>query len=511
MADFLMRMAERTLGLLPVVQPALSSKYAQELPGIAMRQEPTAIKSTPGLELEEEVVEDWEGTPQLPQALDHLPSIQRILPGKQATNVPRPLEPQAGYPPTPSAQRQQDELALPFRHAVHPVQGTSQESQSSSLMPQSLSASSESIPLGNSPVDAISKSVDPPVMQPSIARSSTRNPDTPSRRGASPGPAQPNPVQRERVQQTPHQNDAEATRLDTQFIGSPKEEDRPSYPDNIVGALGGESAMDNLVSSRSLSTHLQRKDFNAEPSTNISTTATTPSEAMSAPDSSSLVGKILPGGKEASKDVKLGTHLIVPSSSSPNAATQFPAPNRQQPGQSTPISTGRKPGERSTSDVRMPEPSDGDSQSIINAHPAPTQPAARNPGFASGLNAHWTQPLVSSSLSGNEGGQSIVPPSTLHYPAVSAFNATEHVKPMLPRSQPTLRSEQTELTQSEKRPAASVPQDNAIPTIRVTIGRIDVRAVPSTPPASSATTKSNRARPALSLNDYLKQRKGEQR
>lgn len=44
------------------------------------------------------------------------------------------------------------------------------------------------------------------------------------------------------------------------------------------------------------------------------------------------------------------------------------------------------------------------------------------------------------------------------------------------------------------------------PTIRVTIGRIDVRAI--TPPAPAPRTPPASAKPALSLDDYLKQREG---
>ena len=61
---------------------------------------------------------------------------------------------------------------------------------------------------------------------------------------------------------------------------------------------------------------------------------------------------------------------------------------------------------------------------------------------------------------------------------------------------------------------ASFSQDTsaheALPDIQVTIGRIDVRAMlPPTPPAASSTP--NRPRPALSLDDYLKQQKGGKR
>jgi hypothetical protein len=51
--------------------------------------------------------------------------------------------------------------------------------------------------------------------------------------------------------------------------------------------------------------------------------------------------------------------------------------------------------------------------------------------------------------------------------------------------------------------------DPGPPTIRVTIGRVDVRAVMPAPPVPVA--KPVHPRPGLSLDDYLKQRRGEAR
>ncbi|MCI0698652.1 hypothetical protein L0337_42475 [candidate division KSB1 bacterium] len=47
------------------------------------------------------------------------------------------------------------------------------------------------------------------------------------------------------------------------------------------------------------------------------------------------------------------------------------------------------------------------------------------------------------------------------------------------------------------------------PTIRVNIGRIEVRAI--TQPSAQPRPKRTRSGPALSLEDYLKQRNGRQR
>jgi hypothetical protein len=50
---------------------------------------------------------------------------------------------------------------------------------------------------------------------------------------------------------------------------------------------------------------------------------------------------------------------------------------------------------------------------------------------------------------------------------------------------------------------------SSTPTIRVTIGRIDVRAI--TPPAPPPRPKQARPGPTLSLDDYARQRKGGER
>ena len=55
--------------------------------------------------------------------------------------------------------------------------------------------------------------------------------------------------------------------------------------------------------------------------------------------------------------------------------------------------------------------------------------------------------------------------------------------------------------------------ESPAPTIRVDIGRIEVRAITPPPPMSPPAQRTAPARPgtALSLDDYLKQRNGRQR
>lgn len=79
--------------------------------------------------------------------------------------------------------------------------------------------------------------------------------------------------------------------------------------------------------------------------------------------------------------------------------------------------------------------------------------------------------------------------------SVSARDARPRTTAMLqpPASQPLLSST-APVNQVEQQP----------PTVKITIGRIDVRAV--MPPAQPAATSRGRAKPALSLEGYLKQR-----
>ena len=67
-----------------------------------------------------------------------------------------------------------------------------------------------------------------------------------------------------------------------------------------------------------------------------------------------------------------------------------------------------------------------------------------------------------------------------------------------------------ELERGPRETRVAAPEAPA-PTIRVAIGRIEVRAI--TPPPAPPTQRTAPARPgpALSLDDYLKQRNGEQR
>jgi hypothetical protein len=77
---------------------------------------------------------------------------------------------------------------------------------------------------------------------------------------------------------------------------------------------------------------------------------------------------------------------------------------------------------------------------------------------------------------------------------------------MQPLTQPTLRSaRQTSVAPGESRAA---PATVNAPTVRVTIGRIVIKAENANPTQPAKARPAPSAKPALSLDDYLKTRRG---
>src|SRR5689334_14151099 len=97
MADFLTRMTQRTLGLLPIVQPIIASKYGSEstrayMPGGSAPGDPDQAK--------EESFDDWEGM--LERVPPALVSQLAVLPG-----VRTPAAPVPGVPPSAALPQEQ--------------------------------------------------------------------------------------------------------------------------------------------------------------------------------------------------------------------------------------------------------------------------------------------------------------------------------------------------------------------------------------------------------------------
>jgi hypothetical protein len=121
----------------------------------------------------------------------------------------------------------------------------------------------------------------------------------------------------------------------------------------------------------------------------------------------------------------------------------------------------------------------------------------------------WLKPSKEDSPANQEQLQLKVAPSIRR-------DVDNELSPTGQRSIPAeIRHQEISLMQSQPRPV-NLGQERVehahVPEVRVTIGRIDVRAMlPSAPGATSTQPASARLRPALSLDDYLKQQKGGKR
>src|SRR5436305_12130088 len=136
MADFLTRMTQRTLGLLPVVQPIIASEFGSESMGADMPGGLTPIKPLPD-QAAEESFEDREGvTEPIPPAPLHQAFMSR--------GVRIPTAPVLGVPPSvaspqeqPSTPKVQQTKPAPIRpHEVQPLRETIGGSLPSPLVPQ---------------------------------------------------------------------------------------------------------------------------------------------------------------------------------------------------------------------------------------------------------------------------------------------------------------------------------------------------------------------------------------
>lgn len=107
----------------------------------------------------------------------------------------------------------------------------------------------------------------------------------------------------------------------------------------------------------------------------------------------------------------------------------------------------------------------------------------------------------------------LVPAPTVDLPSADSptlITGTDLVEPMFASVYQPVQAGRTATTAAGKRVASPLSESYGSPTIKVTIGRIDVRAVTPPAPVSPAPVRVQRARPALSLDDYLKQRNGGQ-
>src|ERR1700730_8839779 len=138
MADFLTRMTQRTLGLLPVVQPIIASKFGSESMGADMPGGLTPMNPFPDQAVEESYEDGGEVPERIPPAPARVP--QSVVP--RAIRIP--AAPVPGVPPSaaspqeqPSTPKVQQTKPAPVRpHAVQPLRETTGGSLPSPLVPQ---------------------------------------------------------------------------------------------------------------------------------------------------------------------------------------------------------------------------------------------------------------------------------------------------------------------------------------------------------------------------------------
>lgn len=153
------------------------------------------------------------------------------------------------------------------------------------------------------------------------------------------------------------------------------------------------------------------------------------------------------------------------------------------------------------------------------ARPARKQPEARDGAIPQEAADAPTRPPVSStpeasgSLKRSSADRGAPDPGTEqsesdHVPEPSRGSASSDLLvPAATRPHIAARPEPNGTPRKDQRETAT---EASSPTVRVTIGRVEVRAAPATPPPARRSSGAKPG-PALSLDDYLKQRKGGRR
>ena len=485
MADFLTRMTQRTLGLLPVVQPIIASKFGSESMGADMQGGLSPIE--PGQAVEESF-EDWEeGAERIPPA----PIPQSVAPRRghiPATPVPG-MPPSAAIPQQqPSTPKAQQTKPAPVRpHEVQPLQQTTGEDLPP-LVPQP-----QNWPVYNENSQLVSR--------PPVDNSPPVNKHVP-------------PIASNSSAVVSSQSQVSYSQEKQPFSAAPTEH---KHATSIIGATS------ELESSQPQTSNRQGN----QPFSDVPTTK--PRRGQGKPSSQSDVGTrfiatgtgeplVLTQSGEVPQISQMphGSTQAVPHKSSIEKQRIFSSGDESSPHGSI-QGASRNEGSHvredpSVSNFNTESPTLVSPASPISANTTGHLPAkGRNventkPGQPLSYTEHDThQYRVRAGLApALEGVRSIARPSGVS-PALVAKSSI--VEPGFPSIYPSIHTRQTEITAAGKRAAAQLPESHDAPTIKVTIGRIEVRAVTPTP-TPPAPVKAQRSQPTLSLDDYLKQRNG---
>ncbi len=458
MADFLTSMTKRTLGLLPVVQPIIASKFGSESMGAAGSAGLTLLDPFPGLTMEEPS-EQWEGIEeQIPPA----PRSQSVVP--RGVHVPTTSVPGVSPQSAASSQKQpsttsaQQTALTPARpHAVQPLRETSGGGLSSPMVsqPQALPARNENPRL---------------VSRPPVVNSPPMHKDAPPGAGES----------LEIVSSQPQTSDQQENQP---FSTAPT---APTVPTTKPRRGQGKpfSRSDKLIA--------------GDPLPLVNTQSGEIPTLPPLPDA----GERMVFHKNSVEQQRISPS---PTSeeSSPQASFQVVSYNELS-------HVGENP-YASSYNIESPT-------LISSSLPVPAYTTGNPPDNRRNITHArriGTEPVLGAGRGQPGRGQALVPGPVPALPSAAspALRAeSDIVEPLLPSAYPSMQTGRMGPSVTRKRVAQQFSESPATPTIRVTIGRIDVRAVTPTPPpaVSPAPVRAQRARPALSLDDYLKQRNGGQ-
>jgi hypothetical protein len=526
MADFLTSMTQRTLGLLPVVQPIIASKYVSEAMGAAGAL--TLLDPFPDQMVEEP--SEYRGGP-----------AKQLLPAA----LPQPLVSHANPVPPPAVPGVSPALAPPQEQ---PSTAPAQQIVSTPVRPQAASASRETTG-GNLPSPLVPQPQTSPVRsesQPLVSRPPLDN-RSPARKDMPPIASSSPEVASSQLQTSDSQENPPFSTTPT----------TPSVPTTKPRRGQGKPSAHSHQSTASM-------PLVPAPSGAIPGIAQLPqADARTAPYKNKKSGElqpISPSPMSAENGFESTSPTLVPSSMQQpfklvtqqgfESASSIPASTGSNPPISRRNIARAKPEGMGTTPVPekgQPEPEAGRGQpyplqftkrNTIDPHRAgetePEQPGRgqapplpytkHNTADPSRVRAGLAPALVPPALPSRTSAPALVAPTlrpeapqgkTLLYRAsapalVAPIQRTDsnQLEPLLSPAYTPIQSRRTATSTAGKRAEAQLSETPAAHTIRVTIGRIDVRAVTPAPPAAPSPVRTKRALPALSLEDYLKQRNG---
>ncbi len=502
MADFLTSMTQRTLGLLPVVQPIVASKYVSEAIGAAGPGALSLLDHFPG-QMADEPFEQWEE------------------PAEQPTLAARPqaLSPREVPGPTPAIRGTSPALAS-SSPLEHPSTAAAQQANARPTTPQAAPSAREAKGGGNPPSPLVPQSQTMPVREESVppVRRPAADRSAPVRKDALPAADEsveivsPQPQSGASSENQPFPTASASAPVSTMKPqgGQGKPSARSHQPmDNaplVPAPSGGIPAIPQLP----------QVDARVAYKKSVEQQPITPTPAIEESSLESAFPMVAPSSlfptTGTSNNPPINKRDIARVRPEGVASTLVTEEGQSEPERERPGRGGRKSGEarplqytkRAAADplgvgeTEQGEPGRGQARPLQYTKRSAADPYRVGVGPAPLFRPLVSPVLLSEALSGQAS------------PSMASTAGSDLVEPLVPPANTYVQSRRLEAPMAGKRGEAQRSETPAAPTIRVTIGRIDVRAVTPAPPAAPAPMRTQRAMPALSLEDYLKQRNGGQ-